>query len=212
MASSRKQRRQQHHRGHSLGAAALRGLVGGLFVGHGSQKLFGAFDGPGLEAAGAGFEQMGLRPGRQMAMAAGGAELAGGALLALGAATPVAAATLTGVMLTAIDRVHRRNGVWVTKGGFEYNAVLIAAVFTLTDTGPGRLSVDHLRGRERRGLGWALFELGLGVAGFAALKAYQERMAAQGPAPSPEPTVAESNGARGDAGAEQAESEPAPQS
>ena len=42
----------------------LRLCVGGFFVGHGTQKLFGWFGGPGLEATGEGFERLGLRPGR----------------------------------------------------------------------------------------------------------------------------------------------------
>jgi putative oxidoreductase len=179
--SSRRQRRRRAHRGHSLGVATLRGLVGALFVGHGAQKLFGAFDGPGLEATAAGFERLGLVPGRQMAAVAGAAELAGGSLLALGAASPLPAAVLTGVMATAIDRVHLRNGPWVTNGGYEYNGVLIAALFALTDAGPGKLSIDHLRGRHRRGLGWAVTELGLGLGGSLALKALLERQGGAGP-------------------------------
>jgi uncharacterized membrane protein YphA (DoxX/SURF4 family) len=33
----------------TLGAPLLRGVIGALFVGHGTQKLFGWFDGPGLQ-------------------------------------------------------------------------------------------------------------------------------------------------------------------
>ena len=47
--------------------------------------------------------------------------------MALGLATPLASAALIGTMLTAIQRVHLKNGPWVTKGGYEYNVVLIAA-------------------------------------------------------------------------------------
>lgn len=180
--SSRKDRRQRTHQGHPFGVAALRIVVGGLFVGHGAQKLFGAFDGPGLDAAGSGFEQMGLRPGRQLAALGSATEIGGGSLLALGAATPWAAAGLTGVMATAIDRVHRPNGIWNSNGGFEYNAVLIAALFALTDAGPGKLSIDHLRGRERHGLGWAMTQLAVGLGGFAALKTLLERGALPGSA------------------------------
>jgi putative oxidoreductase len=36
----------------------LRVVIGGLFVGHGTQKLFGWFDGNGLKATAQGFEQM----------------------------------------------------------------------------------------------------------------------------------------------------------
>ena len=68
-----------------IGRLLLRLSVGGFFVGHGTQKLFGWFGGHGLEATAEGFEQMGLRPGKRNAIAAGAAEAGGGALLALGA-------------------------------------------------------------------------------------------------------------------------------
>ena len=89
-----------------IGRLMLRLVIGGLFIGHGTQKLFGWFGGYGLDATGEAFEQTGLRPGRANAIAAGAAEAGGGALLAAGLATPLAAATLTSVMLTAIKRVH----------------------------------------------------------------------------------------------------------
>jgi putative oxidoreductase len=145
----------------------LRLVVGGLFFGHGTQKLFGWFDGHGLDATAQGFEQMGMRPGKRNAVAAGVAEAGGGAALALGLATPLSAATLTATMLTAIHRVHLKNGPWLTKGGYEYNLVLIAAVLALAETGPGRPSLDAALGRERSGPGWALAALALGAAGAA---------------------------------------------
>ena len=36
-------------------------------------------------------------------------------------------------MLTAIETVHAKNGPWLSKGGYEYNVVLIAAVLTLVE-------------------------------------------------------------------------------
>jgi putative oxidoreductase len=74
-----------------LARLLLRTVVGGLFIGHGTQKLFRWFGGGGLDATGQGFEALGLTPGRRNALAAGLAESGGGALLALGLATPVAA-------------------------------------------------------------------------------------------------------------------------
>ena len=47
-----------------------RATIGLLFVGHGTQKLFGWFGGEGLEGNGAFFEQLGFRPGRRYARAA----------------------------------------------------------------------------------------------------------------------------------------------
>ncbi|MBV9049589.1 MAG: DoxX family protein, partial [Solirubrobacterales bacterium] len=89
-----------------LGRLLLRLIVGGLFFGHGTQKLFGWFGGHGLDATAGMFEQLGMRPGKRNAIAAGAAEAGGGAAVVLGLATPLAAASLISVMLTAINRVH----------------------------------------------------------------------------------------------------------
>src|SRR4051812_49982231 len=100
-----------------LSRLILRLLIGGLFIGHGTQKLFGWFGGPGLEGTGGFFESLGLRPGRRHATAAGISEALGGALLALGAATPVAATMVAGSMVTAVRKVHGPNGPWVADNG-----------------------------------------------------------------------------------------------
>jgi putative oxidoreductase len=163
-----------------LGVAVLRVVVGGLFMGHGLQKLAGWFGGHGLEATGESFEALGLRPGRVHATAAGAAETGGGALLAGGLFTPLGAALVSGTMLTAIRKVHWPNGPWVTGGGYEYNLVLLAAVLAITDLGPGKLSLDEALGIRRAGLGWALAQLGAGVAGSAAAIAFANSQAAPG--------------------------------
>jgi putative oxidoreductase len=149
----------------NLGRLLVRLVIGGLFVGHGTQKLFGWFGGGGPEGTGKFFESIGLRPGKKHALAAGTAEAAGGALLAAGLATPVAAAALIGVMATAVKQVHWPKGPWVTSGGWEYNAVLIAVLFTLAERGPGKISLDEALGTTRCGTRWALFALGAGVGG-----------------------------------------------
>jgi putative oxidoreductase len=145
----------------------LRLVVGGFFVGHGTQKLFGWFGGAGLEATASGFEQLGLRPGRRNAVAAGISEAGGGAAIALGLATPAAAAALIGVMLTAIRTVHLKNGPWAADGGYEYNAVLVAALAALAGAGPGALSLDARLGTEVHGDRWALAALAGGAVGAA---------------------------------------------
>jgi putative oxidoreductase len=156
-------------------------VLGGLFFGHGAQKLFGWFGGFGPEGTGGFFESLGLRPGRQHAMAAGTAEASGGALLAAGLATPAAAAAITGVMTTAIRTVHQPNGPWVAENGWEYPAVIIGTVLAITEVGPGPLSLDAALGRERSGPGWALAALVAGVGGSAVLLRDWER-----PAPAPD--------------------------
>jgi len=130
-------------------------LIGGLFIGHGTQKLFGWFGGHGPEGTGGFFESLGLKPGKRNAIAAGAAEAGGGALLASGVALPLAGAALTGTMTTAIRHVHGSKGPWSSDGGWEYNAVLIAATLAVIE--------------DERGLGWALTAGIAGVAGSLAL-------------------------------------------
>lgn len=147
-----------------MGRLLLRAVVGGLFIGHGTQKLFGWFGGPGRGGTEQMMQGLDLRPPQHHAVAAGATEAAGGALLAGGLATPLAAASLIGVMLTAIRKVHLRNGPWSASGGYEYNLVLIAALFGLVDGGPGELSVDRALGIHDTGPGWALAALATGAA------------------------------------------------
>lgn len=164
-----------------IGKLALRGLVGGLFIGHGTQKLFGWFGGHGPDGTGQFFEGLGLRPGKRHAIAAGAAEAGGGALLALGAATPLAATTVASTMVTAIRKVHAPKGPWVTEGGWEYNAVLIAAMATLAESGPGSPSVDSAVFPKWHGRRWALATIAGAVAGSYLIDALSE--------PAPEDTA-----------------------
>jgi putative oxidoreductase len=156
-------------------------LLGGLFFGHGTQKLFGWFGGHGLDGTAGFFESLGLRPGRQHAIVAGAAEAGGGALLAAGLATPAGAAAVTGVMATAIRTVHAPNGPWVTENGWEYPAVIIATVGLIDDVGPGPVSFDAALGSDRSGPGWAIAALAAGVGASAMMLRDWQR-----PAPQPE--------------------------
>lgn len=148
-----------------LALLVLRVVIGLLFVGHGTQKLFGVFGGLGLKATADMFDAISLRPGHLHARAAGMAEAVGGALLALGLLTPVAAALVIAVMVAAIMTVHLRKGIWISDGGYEYNLVLIAAAFALAGAGPGRWSLDNAFGIGWSSTGWALVALAAGVIG-----------------------------------------------
>lgn len=175
-----------------IGRLAARLVIGGLFVGHGTQKLFGWFGGPGLKGTEEMMGALEMRPTRANAVAAGTSETAGGALLMAGAATPLAAASLIGTMITAIRKVHQPHGPWVAQGGWEYNAVLIAALTALIDGGPGDLSVDAALGRDEWGPGWAIGGLALGAAASAAAITLGKRGAAPtDTTPSPDSDIAE---------------------
>ena len=149
----------------NIGLLVLRIIVGLYFVGHGAQKLFGVAGGYGLKGTGEFFDQMGIRPGRLNAFAAGAAELGAGVLLVLGLLTPLAAALVTAVMIVAIATVHLSKGIWTADGGFELNLVYIAVVFALAGVGAGDWSLDHALGLDIAGTDWAIGALGIGILG-----------------------------------------------
>ncbi len=148
-----------------LGRLIARLVIGGLFFGHGSQKWFGWFGGPGLDRASEMMDSLGMRPGRRNAIAASASETIGGAMIVAGAFTPAAATSLIATMITAIHTVHFKNGLWSSNGGYEFNLALIAGLLALVDGGPGSPSVDSLLGTGESGPGWALASLAVAAAG-----------------------------------------------
>jgi putative oxidoreductase len=86
-----------------------------------------------------------------------------------GAATPLAAAAVVGTLTVAARSVHIPNGFFVIKEGYEYVLNLSAASVALAAIGPGRLSVDHALGVDKRlsPLQGAALAAGVGVAAAA---------------------------------------------
>jgi putative oxidoreductase len=167
-----------------VGLLVLRVAVGGSLVAHGVQKLFGWFGGAGLDGTAAMFDQIGFRPGKVNALAAGLGEAGGGALLVAGLSTPVAAASAAGTMVVA-SSMHTSNGFFATEGGFEYPAVLGSAAVGLALTGPGVLSLDHALG-HRLNRGWMrAIALGAIVPAAALVLDRRRRTVAAMPAPAP---------------------------
>lgn len=183
-----------------MGTFILRIVVGLLFIGHGLQKLAGLFGGGGLEQTEQMMGAIGMHPVKVQARAAGLAEAAGGAALALGAATPLASAGLIATMVTAVRKVHAKNGIWNSKGGAEFNLVMIAAATVLAER-PGRASVDGAFGRSRWGTPWAVFALVAGVLG-SVLAVEAGRRLAPEPEREDDARPAGSEPAEGDTGAE----------
>ena len=133
-----------------LAAFILRVPIGLILAAHGSQKLFGAFGGYGLEGTGQWMASIGLEPGVLMAFMAGSAEFFGGLALALGLLTRPAALLTAFTMLVAIFSVHISNGLFMANNGYEYALTLMIVSLTLLIQGAGSYSVDNLltRGTE----------------------------------------------------------------
>jgi len=119
-----------------------RTVLGGYLAAHGAQKLFGSFGGPGIEKAAVGFDQIGLRPGKVTARAAGLSELGGGILTITGLADPAGPVAIAGTMAVAAT-THRANGPFAANKGYELPAVNLAGALALAAAGPGRYSLGR---------------------------------------------------------------------
>jgi len=130
----------------NLAALILRAALGGLMAGHGAQKLFGSFGGPGMEGTSGFMEMLGLRPGKPWAMMAGLSEFGGGMLTLLGFLSPVGPVGIIGSMAMAWTKAHSGKPIWVTEGGAELPLTNIAAASALIMSGPGKYSLDRAFG------------------------------------------------------------------
>lgn len=126
-----------------LGLLALRLAVGGLLAGHGAQKLFGWFGGPGPKKFGGMLESMGFQPGEQWALLAGLSEFGGGTLTALGLLHPLGPVSTLGAMAVATLDVHAGKPIWASQGGAELPIINMSAALTLALAGPGAFSLDR---------------------------------------------------------------------
>jgi putative oxidoreductase len=148
-----------------LGLFLLHLTVGLLFVGHGTQKLFGWWDGPGIQGTTRMMGSLELHPARYHALAAGLGETVGGALLALGLLTPVGAGLIIAVMTVATITVHLDKGLWNQDGGYEFPLVMATAAFALAAASPGAWSLDAALDLNIASAGAALVALAVGVLG-----------------------------------------------
>lgn len=124
----------------------LRVIIGLLFIGHGTQKLFGWFGGGGIAGTTKMQENLGIVPAKLWAWVAGLSETLGGLGLLLGLLTPIAAVLIIAVMLMAIIKVHWKNGIWNTNRGFELNLTYLTVAAVIGFGGPGIYSLDYALG------------------------------------------------------------------
>ncbi|GAA3878826.1 DoxX family membrane protein [Saccharothrix violaceirubra] len=152
--------------GPDIGLLVLRLALGGAFVLHGLQKVFGLFGGPGVDKFAQALQDMGFREAKVLAWVTGVTELAGGGLLVLGLFTPLAAAGLLGVMANVL--VLRWRSGFFAPGGVELEAAYAAMAFGLLFAGPGRVALDRGRTWFRRPLLWGFLCLVLAAGATAA--------------------------------------------
>ena len=128
------------------GLTIVRILVGIIFIAHGSQKLFGAFGGYGLEGTGQYMASLGLTPGYLMALLSGSAEFFGGLGLVIGLLARPAAVVLALTLVVAIFSVHISHGLFMANNGYEFALALLGGVVAVLIEGAGKASVDRAIG------------------------------------------------------------------
>jgi putative oxidoreductase len=155
-----------------LGLLIIRVAVGAMIVAHGYNHFFG---GGRLPGAGRWFDSLGIRPGLWHAWMTAVVEVGAGAMFAVGLLTPLAAAGIIGIMAVAGIVVHRPNGFFIIKEGYEYVLVVSLVCAGVGAIGPGRWSLDYVLWGWHDVTGWGglVLSAGLGLAaGLAVLAVF----------------------------------------
>jgi putative oxidoreductase len=151
----------------NLALLILRLTLGGVFLAHGINHIFG---GGKIAGTGRWFESLGMKPGILHAWMASFTEIGAGALLVLGLLTPFGAAGVVGVMLVAWITNHLKNGFFIFRPGegWEYVATLTLMGLVVAILGPGDWSIDGHVSALQHLLGWPGFAIAVGAGGLGA--------------------------------------------
>lgn len=143
-----------------FGLVILRLILAGVFIAHGTHKLFGLFAGPALGVGGPDataqlFASLGLEPNFPLAVAFGAIEILGGALLIIGWLTRIATPVLAITTLVLMWRISWPAGLFINWAGapaqgqgIEYHLLLLGGLLCLAFTGAGEWSIDGSRARS----------------------------------------------------------------
>jgi putative oxidoreductase len=138
--------RVNHSKVDATAPLIVRLVQGSLMAGHGAQKLFGSFSGPGLQGTVGFMEILDLKPGRPWAVMAGLSELGGGVLTALGLLHPLGPVGTIAAMSMATTKAHWGKPIWQTEGGAELPVLNMAISTALMLRRPYKYSLDRLLG------------------------------------------------------------------
>ena len=122
----------------------LRLSLGVIFIGHGAQKVFGTFNGPGWAKWTAMSQAVPftfMRPTPLWLSAAALAELVGGVLILLGLLTRFGAFLIICTMLTAIKLLWP---AFFAPTGIELPVALLGSALALLIGGGGQASIDRM--------------------------------------------------------------------
>jgi putative oxidoreductase len=119
---------------HDITHWGLRASIGVIFIVHSLKK----FDPSWQEW----LTSIGMPPEMQLPIAL--AEFIGGVLLIAGVLTRITGSIFAVILLGAIFHIRWENGFFISKGGWEWDLVMLAVVLAIIVAGPGRISISHL--------------------------------------------------------------------
>ena len=132
--------------GADFAVVILRLVIGLMVAGHGAQKLFGWFSGPGLKGFSGGMKRMGSAPAHVLGHAGRAGRVWGRPAAGAGPADAAGRAGSDGRDVVAIVKVHWPKGFWNGKGGIEFPLALWTPAFAIGLAGPADFSLDRCVG------------------------------------------------------------------
>lgn len=119
----------------------LRLVIGAIFVFHGAQKLFGMFNGVGLEGTAKMVEGMGFRYASTIALIWACIEFVGGIFLIWGIIARWAAVFIVFVVLVQLWKINIVYGFFTQTMEIEYALLIIASCVPIILLGGGSWSI-----------------------------------------------------------------------
>lgn len=120
---------------HDITHWGLRASIGAIFIIHSLKKFDPSWQDWLVNTAG-------LPPEMQIPIAL--AEFIGGILLVVGVLTRITGVIFSVILLGAIFHIRWEKGFFVSKGGWEWDLVMLAVVLSIIVAGPGRVSISHM--------------------------------------------------------------------
>lgn len=126
----------------NLSMLILRFVLGVIFMAHGAQKLFGMFNGIGLEGTARMIEGLGINKNVHFfALLWAYTEFIGGIFVMLGILARWSAGALGIIVLTRLWKISLVYGFFVKGGGIEYDILILGACIPIILMGGGSWSV-----------------------------------------------------------------------
>ena len=128
---------------HEITHWGLRAVLGATFLVHSIKKFDPSWQGWLVESAG-------LPAEMQLPIAL--AEFIGGVFLIVGIFTRITGVVFTIILLGAIFHIRGIEEFFISKGGYEWDLMMLAVALTIIAAGPGRISISHLIKKVPRAL------------------------------------------------------------